>query len=63
MAYVQEIVVNGLLECSYDDLPPNDDHLLKSLDNLRVQRKEEASKPGESMDERDSWILCIGEWE
>lgn len=30
-----------------------DDHLLKSLDTLRMQRKE-ASKPGESMDEKET---------
>ena len=53
MAYVQEIVVSALLECTHDDLPPNDDHLLKSLDTLRLQRKE-ASKSGESMDERET---------
>jgi ATPase family associated with various cellular activities (AAA) len=53
MAYVQEIVVNALLECAHEDVPPNDGHLLKSLDMLRVQRKS-ASKPGESMDERET---------
>ncbi|MDF0665115.1 MAG: ATP-binding protein [Nitrospira sp.] len=52
MAYVQEIIVSALLECTHDDQPPNDDHLLKSLDTLRLQRKE-ASKPGESMEERE----------
>jgi hypothetical protein len=53
MAYVQEIVVSALLECAHDDQPPSDDHLLKSLDTLRMQRKE-ASKPGESMSERET---------
>ncbi len=53
MAYVQEIMVNALLECAHDDSRPSDDHLLKSLDTLRLQRKE-ASKPGESMDERET---------
>jgi ATP-dependent 26S proteasome regulatory subunit len=53
MAYVQEIVVSTLLECAHDDQPPNDAHLFKSLDMLRMQRKE-ASKPWESMDERES---------
>jgi len=57
MVYVQEIVVNGLLECAYDDLPPNDDHLFKSLNVLRMQRKE-ASKPGDSIDERESVGVC-----
>jgi SpoVK/Ycf46/Vps4 family AAA+-type ATPase len=61
MAYVQEIVVSALLECAHDDLRPSDDHLFKSLDKLRVQRKE-ASKPGESMDERESvGFLCVGQ--
>lgn len=53
MAYVQEIVVNALLECAHDEREPTDDHLLKSLDTLRPQRKE-ASKPGELMDKRES---------
>jgi hypothetical protein len=53
MAYVQEIVVNALLECAHDELVPHDDYLLKSLDTLRVQRKS-ASKPGELMNERES---------
>ena len=53
MAYVQEIVVSALLECTHDDQPPSDDHLFKSLDVLRMQRKA-ASKPGESMEERES---------
>ncbi len=57
MAYVQEIVVSALLECTHDDLPPSDDHLLKSLDVLRMQRKE-ASKPGESMDGQETVGFC-----
>ncbi len=57
MAYVQEIVVSALLECTHDDLPPNDDHLLKSVETLRMQRKE-ASKPGESMEEREAVGFC-----
>jgi len=60
MAYVQEIVVSALLECTHDDLPPNDDHLLKSLDALRIQRKESA-KPGESMEERESVGFCTSD--
>lgn len=58
MAYVQEVVVNALLQCTHDDLPPKDDHLLKSLDVLRLQRKE-ASKPGESIDERETVGFCV----
>ena len=53
MAYVQEIVVNALLECAHDETVPGDDCLFKSLDTLRVQRKS-ASKPGESMDEKET---------
>ncbi|MGC4096874.1 MAG: ATP-binding protein [Nitrospira sp.] len=58
MAYVQEIVVSALLECTDDSLPPSDDHLFKSLDVLRIQRKE-ALKPGESMEERESVGFCV----
>lgn len=55
MAYVQEIIVSALLECTHDDQPPNDYHLIKSLDTLRMQRKE-ASKPGKAMNEGE----CVG---
>lgn len=57
MAYVQEIVVNALLECAHDEVDPADAHLLRSLDTLRVQRKE-AAKLGESMNERDTVGFC-----
>lgn len=57
MTYVQEIVVSALLECAHDELAPGDDYLFKSLDTLRVQRKS-ASKPGESIDERESVGFC-----
>lgn len=57
MAYVQEIVVSALLECAHDELTPGDDCLFKSLDTLRIQRKS-ASKPGESIDERESVGFC-----
>lgn len=50
MAYVQEIVVNALLECAHDEIDPTDDHLFKSLDALRMQRKS-AAKPGESLEQ------------
>lgn len=62
MAYVQEIVVNALLECAHDECEPIDDSLLKSLEVLRLQRKE-ASKPGESMDERESVGFCASDYE
>ncbi len=58
MAYVQEIVVNALLECAHDEVDPADDHLLKSLDVLRVQRKE-VLKPGESMEDRKNVGFCV----
>lgn len=57
MAYVQEIVVNALLECAHRETPPDDDCLLKSLDTLRLQRKS-ASKPGKSMEDRESVGFC-----
>lgn len=57
MTYVQEIVVNALLECAHDGIVPEDNCLFKSLDTLRVQRKS-ASKPGESRDERESVGFC-----
>lgn len=60
MAYVQEIVVSALLECTHDDQPPKDGHLFKSLDTLRAQRKE-ASKPGESMEEREAVGFCASD--
>lgn len=60
MAYVQELIVSALLECAHDELDPTDDHLLKSLDVLRVQRRE-ASKPGESMEEREAVGFCASE--
>jgi AAA+ superfamily predicted ATPase len=56
-AYVQEIVVSALLECAHDEIVPDDDCLFRSLDTLRVQRKS-ASKPGESIDERESVGFC-----
>ena len=57
MAYVQEIVVSALLECAHDEIVPDDDCLFRSLDTLRIQRKS-ASKPGESIDERESVGFC-----
>ena len=57
MAYVQEIVVNALLECVHDEVDPKDDQLFNSLDMLRMQRKE-AAKPGESMEGRESVGFC-----
>jgi ATPase family associated with various cellular activities (AAA) len=57
MAYVQEIIVSALLECAHDEADPTDEHLLKSLATLRLQRKE-ASKPGESMEERETVGFC-----
>ncbi len=45
MAYVQEVVVNALLECAHEEVDPADAHLVKSLDTVRLQQKS-ASKPG-----------------
>ena len=57
MTYVQEIVVNALLECAHDGTVPGDDCLLNSLEALRMQRKS-AAKPGESLEERESVGFC-----
>lgn len=57
MAYVQEIVVNTLLSSAHNGDTPEDEALLKSVETLRTQRKE-ASKPGESMDERETVGFC-----
>jgi SpoVK/Ycf46/Vps4 family AAA+-type ATPase len=57
MAYVQEIIVSALLECTHGDQPPDDDHLLKSLDTLRMQRKE-ASKAGNRWRDGRVWDFC-----
>ena len=57
MAYVQEVVVNILLECAHDEVDLADDHLLRSLDALRVQRKQ-VSKLGESMEGPEAVGFC-----
>jgi SpoVK/Ycf46/Vps4 family AAA+-type ATPase len=53
MAYVQEIVVNALLECTHTGAQPEDTHLLQSLTTLKAQRKA-ASKEEESLANRES---------
>lgn len=53
MAYVQEILVNALLECAHADIVPNDAHLLKSVETLKKQRRS-ASRADESLADRES---------
>ncbi|MHB2026598.1 MAG: AAA family ATPase [Elusimicrobiota bacterium] len=53
MAYTQEIVVNALLDCAQTNGTPQDEHLLKSLNALRTQRKS-ASKTEDVLAERES---------
>ncbi len=53
MAYVQEIVVNALLECAHVDIVPSDAHLLRSVETLKKQRRS-ASKGEESLADRES---------
>jgi SpoVK/Ycf46/Vps4 family AAA+-type ATPase len=53
MAYVQEIIVNALLECAHADVVPNDEHLLRSVKTLKKQRRS-ASKEDESLADRES---------
>jgi hypothetical protein len=58
MAYVQEIVVNALLESAHSGTSPSDADLARSLDILRLQRKC-ASKQVESLEEQESVGFCV----
>jgi len=58
MAYVQEIVVNALLESAHNGSTPSDSDLLRSLDALRLQRKC-ASKHIESLEEQENVGFCV----
>lgn len=58
MTYLQEIVVNALLECAHKDKAPGDPDLLRSLNTIRAQRKD-ASKGVESLEEQDSVGFCV----
>jgi hypothetical protein len=58
MAYVQEIVVNALLESVHNGTTPSDADLLRSLDTLRLQRKS-ASKHIESLEEQENVGFCV----
>lgn len=53
MAYVQEIVVNALLECAHSGDAPNDRHLMRSFETLKLQRKG-AGKPDEELAAREA---------
>jgi SpoVK/Ycf46/Vps4 family AAA+-type ATPase len=53
MAYVQEIVVNALLESAHNGKNPTDQDLLRSFDTIRLQRRC-ASKGVESLKEQDN---------
>lgn len=53
MAYVQEIVVNALLESAHNGTDPTDADLLRSLDALRSQRRS-ASRKMDSLVEEES---------
>lgn len=53
MTYVQEVVVNALLESAHNGTSPNDPDLLRSLDTIRLQRKC-ASKGVESLEEQEN---------
>jgi hypothetical protein len=57
MAYVQEIVVNALLECAHEGIVPHDAALLKSVEMLRGQRRA-ASKDDEMLEDRQSLGFC-----
>ena len=53
MAYVQEIIVNALLDCAHNRRVADDDDLFRSLEALKVQRKK-ASKAEEDIADRES---------
>ena len=61
MAYVQEIVVNALLECAHDGSTPSDSHLAASLVALKSQRKV-ASKPDEDLTHREDIGFGVRRW-
>jgi hypothetical protein len=58
MTYVQEIVVNALLESAHNGTSPTDPELLRSLDTIRLQRRC-ASKGVESLEEQDNVGFCV----
>jgi SpoVK/Ycf46/Vps4 family AAA+-type ATPase len=53
MAYVQEILVNALLNCAHDGRDPDDASLMASLKTLKAQRKA-ASKLNEPIGDRET---------
>lgn len=60
MAYVQEIIVNALLESAHNGTKPSDADLLRSLDAMRAQRKC-VSKQTQSLEEQESVGFCVGQ--
>ena len=58
MTYVQEVVVNALLESAHNGTSPTDLELLRSLDTIRMQRRC-ASKGVESLEEQDNVGFCV----
>jgi hypothetical protein len=53
MTYVQEIVVNALLECAHDGKNPSDEDLFRSFDTIRLQRRS-ASKGADSLEAQEN---------
>ena len=60
MAYVQEIVVNALLDSAHNGDSPDDQTLLRSLTTLKAQRKA-ASKEDDDLADRESVGFCLKE--
>jgi AAA+ superfamily predicted ATPase len=60
MAYVQEIVVNALLDSAHNGNSPDDQTLLKSLTTLKAQRKA-VSKDDDELADRESVGFCVKE--
>ncbi len=59
MAYVQEIVVNALLQNANNGGKPHDEALLESLDILKRQRRA-ASKDDEKVEDRGKVGFGVG---
>lgn len=60
MAYVQEIVVNALLDSAHNGDSPDDQTLLRSLTTLKAQRKA-VSKDDDDLADRESVGFCLKE--
>lgn len=58
MTYVQEVIVNALLDSAHNGTSPNDSNLIHSLETIRLQRRS-ASKGVESLEQQDNVGFCV----